>query len=87
MTLAVEPDEAFNPVQISLFGTQAVMLHTNLVPDPVEQAESTRAVDLLQRDFKGGADVPVLIVFERNAGLTDADLNAIGRLGNRPAGR
>jgi RND superfamily putative drug exporter len=29
-------------------------------------AESTRAVDLLQRDFKGGADVPVLIVFERN---------------------
>ncbi len=45
-------------------------------------AESTRAVDLLQRDFKGGADVPVLIVFERNGGLTGADLNAIGRLGN-----
>ena len=45
-------------------------------------AESTRAVDLLQRDFKGGADVPVLIVFERNGGLTAADLNAIGRLGN-----
>lgn len=45
-------------------------------------AESTRAVDLLQRDFKGGADVPVLIVFERNAGLTGADLNAIGRLGS-----
>jgi RND superfamily putative drug exporter len=44
-------------------------------------AESTRAVDLLQRDFKGGADVPVLIVFERNGGLTGADLNAIGRLG------
>ena len=45
-------------------------------------AESTRAVDLLQRDFKGGADVPVLIVFERNGGLTSADLNAIGRLGS-----
>ena len=45
-------------------------------------AESTRAVDLLQRDFKGGADVPVLIVFERNGGLTGADLNAIGRLGS-----
>jgi RND superfamily putative drug exporter len=45
-------------------------------------AESTRAVDLLQRDFKGGADVPVLIVFERSGGLTGADLNAIGRFGN-----
>jgi len=45
-------------------------------------AESTRAVNLLQRDFKGGADVPVLIVFERNRGLTGADLNAIGGIGN-----
>jgi len=44
-------------------------------------AESTRAVDVLQRDFKGGDDVPVLIVFERNGGLTEDDLNAIGRLG------
>jgi putative drug exporter of the RND superfamily len=44
-------------------------------------AESTRAVDVLQRDFKGGDDVPVLIVFERDGGLTDADLNAIGGLG------
>jgi RND superfamily putative drug exporter len=44
-------------------------------------AESTRAVDVLQRDFKGGNDVPVLIVFERDGGLSDADLNAIGRLG------
>jgi RND superfamily putative drug exporter len=43
-------------------------------------AESTRVVDLLQRDFKGGNDVPVLIVFERNGGLSTADLNAIGRL-------
>lgn len=44
-------------------------------------AESTRAVDALQSDFRGGDDVPVLIVFERDRGLTDADLNAIGRLG------
>ena len=44
-------------------------------------AESTRAVALLGRDFKGGNDVPVLVVFERNGGLSAADLNAIGRLG------
>ena len=45
-------------------------------------AESTRVVGVLQRDFKGGDDVPVLVVFERRGGLTDADLNAIGRLGD-----
>jgi RND superfamily putative drug exporter len=44
-------------------------------------AESTQVVDLMQRDFKGGNDVPVLIVFERNGGLSTADLNAIGKLG------
>jgi RND superfamily putative drug exporter len=44
-------------------------------------AESTRVVNVLQRDFKGGDDVPVLIVFDRNGGLTGADLSAIGRLG------
>jgi RND superfamily putative drug exporter len=44
-------------------------------------AESTQVVDLMQRDFKGGNDVPVLIVFERNGGLSAADLNAIGKLG------
>jgi len=44
-------------------------------------AESTQVVDLMQRDFKGGSDVPVLIVFERNGGLSAADLNTIGRLG------
>ncbi len=44
-------------------------------------AESTRVVGVLQRDFKGGNDVPVLLVFERNGGLTGADLDAIGRLG------
>ncbi len=44
-------------------------------------AESTQAVDALQRDFKGGDDVPILVVFERDGGLTGADLDAIGRLG------
>ncbi|HUC08420.1 MAG TPA: MMPL family transporter [Solirubrobacterales bacterium] len=44
-------------------------------------AESTQVVNLLQRDFKGGNDVPVLIVFERNGGLSAADLDTIGRLG------
>ena len=44
-------------------------------------AQSTRAVEALQRDFKGGDDVPVLVVFDRAGGLTRADLNAIGRLG------
>jgi len=44
-------------------------------------SESTRALDALQRDFKGGDDVPVLVVFERNGGLTAKDLDAIGRLG------
>jgi RND superfamily putative drug exporter len=44
-------------------------------------SESTRALDVLQRDFKGGDDVPVLIVFDRAGGLSAADLNAIGRLG------
>jgi RND superfamily putative drug exporter len=44
-------------------------------------AESTQVVDLMQRDFKGGNDVPVLVLFERNGGLGAADLNAIGKLG------
>jgi putative drug exporter of the RND superfamily len=44
-------------------------------------AESTQVVNLLQRDFKGGNDVPVLVVFERNGGLSAADLDAIGKLG------
>jgi RND superfamily putative drug exporter len=44
-------------------------------------AESTRALDALQRNFKGGDDVPVLVVFDRPGGLTAADLDAIGELG------
>jgi RND superfamily putative drug exporter len=44
-------------------------------------AESTQVLEVLQRDFKGGDDVPVLVVFERSGGLTGADLDTIGRLG------
>ena len=44
-------------------------------------AQSTRALDALQRNFKGGDDVPVLVVFDRPGGLTAADLDAIGGLG------
>ncbi len=44
-------------------------------------AESTRVVGVLQRDFKGGNDAPVLVVFDRKGGLSGADLSAIGRLG------
>jgi putative drug exporter of the RND superfamily len=44
-------------------------------------AESTRAVDALQRGYNGGEDVPVVLVFERRGGLTEADLNAIGGIG------
>jgi putative drug exporter of the RND superfamily len=44
-------------------------------------SESTRVVEALQRNYKGGNDVPVLIVFDRQGGLTKADLNSIGKLG------
>jgi RND superfamily putative drug exporter len=45
-------------------------------------SESTRVVEALQRNYRGGNDVPVLIVFDREGGLTQADLDAIGRLGD-----
>ena len=43
-------------------------------------AESTRAVKALQT-VSGGEEVPVVVVFERPAGLTKRDLRAIGRIG------
>jgi putative drug exporter of the RND superfamily len=43
---------------------------------------STRVVNALQRSYKGGDDIPILIVFDREGGLTRDDLDAIGRLGN-----
>jgi RND superfamily putative drug exporter len=45
-------------------------------------AQSTRVVDLLQRDYRGGGNVPVLIVFERERPLDKTDLTAIARLGS-----
>jgi putative drug exporter of the RND superfamily len=45
-------------------------------------AESTRALDVLEHSQKSGEEVPVVIVFERDGGLTRADLDAIGRVGD-----
>ena len=45
-------------------------------------AESTRALDALERGQQDGEEVPTVIVFERNGGLSRADLEAIGRIGD-----
>ncbi|HET9198260.1 MAG TPA: MMPL family transporter [Solirubrobacterales bacterium] len=45
-------------------------------------SESTRALDALQSASSGREDVPVVIVFERSGGLTEADLKSIGRDGD-----
>jgi RND superfamily putative drug exporter len=47
-----------------------------------KNAESTRALDLLQQSQKSGEEVPVVVVFERDGGLSQADLEAIGRIGD-----
>jgi RND superfamily putative drug exporter len=47
-----------------------------------KNAESTRALDVLQHSQRSGEEVPVVIVFERNGGLGKADLDAIGRIGD-----
>jgi RND superfamily putative drug exporter len=47
-----------------------------------KDAESTRALDALQNSQGSGEEVPVVIVFERDGGLTQADLAAIGRIGD-----
>ncbi len=44
-------------------------------------AESTEVVKLLEGQFAGGSDVPVMIVFGRHGGLTAADKKAIGKIG------
>jgi putative drug exporter of the RND superfamily len=44
-------------------------------------AQSTRVVDDLATKFSGGDDVPALIVFSRDGGLTKADRKAIGAVG------
>jgi RND superfamily putative drug exporter len=45
-------------------------------------SESTRAIDAIQHASAGGEDVPVVIVFERRGGLSEGDVEAIGRLGD-----
>ena len=45
-------------------------------------SESTRALDAIQQASSGGEDVPVVIVFERQGGLSREDLKAIGRIGD-----
>ncbi len=47
-----------------------------------KNAESTRALDLLQHSQKTGEEVPVVIVFNRVGGLTHGDRVAIGRIGD-----
>jgi RND superfamily putative drug exporter len=47
-----------------------------------KNAESTRALDVLEHSQKSGEEVPVVLVFQRDGGLTKADLNAIGRIGD-----
>jgi hypothetical protein len=37
VTLAVKPDEAFNPIGIRLLGSDALVLETDLVPNTIEQ--------------------------------------------------
>lgn len=49
-------------------------------------SESTRAIEALQTGGGNGAgageEVPAVIVFDRDGGLTEADLTAIGRIGD-----
>jgi RND superfamily putative drug exporter len=49
-------------------------------------SESTRAIEALETGGSSGngagEEVPAVLVFERNGGLTQADLNGIGRLGD-----
>jgi putative drug exporter of the RND superfamily len=47
-----------------------------------KNAESTRALDALQHSQKSGEEVPAVVVFQRDGGLTRADLGAIGRIGD-----
>jgi RND superfamily putative drug exporter len=50
-------------------------------------SESTRAIEALETGGSNGAgageEVPTVIVFERDGGLTEDDLNGIGRIGDQ----
>jgi len=41
MALAVEPDEAFNPVDVRVLGPDAVVFKSNLVSDAGEKSRGT----------------------------------------------
>jgi RND superfamily putative drug exporter len=49
-------------------------------------SESTRAIEAIEtgggNGGEAGEEVPAVIVFDRDGGLTEADLNAIGRIGD-----
>jgi RND superfamily putative drug exporter len=47
-----------------------------------KNSESTRALDALQHSQQTGEEVPVVLVFNRVGGLTQADLTAIGKIGD-----
>jgi putative drug exporter of the RND superfamily len=47
-----------------------------------KNAESTRALDVLQHSQHSGEEVPAVIVFDRDGGLTKHDLAASGRIGD-----
>jgi RND superfamily putative drug exporter len=45
-------------------------------------AESTRALDALQHSQNAAEEVPTVVVFQRDGGLTKTDRKAIGRIGD-----
>ena len=51
MTLALKPDEAFNPVHISLLGADAVMLHAQAVTYLIKQFRRRSSEVFLFRIF------------------------------------
>jgi hypothetical protein len=42
--LAMEMDEAFNPIEVSLLGAEGILLDPNSVADAVEQTRSGRPI-------------------------------------------
>jgi hypothetical protein len=60
VTLAMEEDEAFNPVAIRLLGTDAVVLEANARANEIEQARCRRRIrgnaDPLGCDFVSSDD-------------------------------
>ena len=44
VSLAMEMDEAFNPIEVSLLGAEGILLDPNSVADAVEQTRSGRSI-------------------------------------------